>query len=336
MVLASGVAGARVVAQDASAAQPFGEWLADLRKEALAKGISVATVDQALTGIEPQPAVVQRDRTQAERTLSIDDYLKRRIDRKTVKTAREMAKRHAGVLSKVSATYGVSPGIIVAIWGLESNFGRFSGVRPTIASLATLAYDNRRATMFRNELIDALRILDRGDIDAARMKGSWAGAMGQPQFMPSSYLKYAEDFDRDGKRDIWSSEADVFASIGNYLKQSGWNAKAAWGRAVRLPKDASARLGAAAPLRQQGCEAARQMSEALPLSRWRALGVRPIGRGALPRAEMLASLVRAGSRSYLVFDNYGALLQYNCAHAYALAVALLSEKIGPIPATGHK
>ncbi|HEX7487100.1 MAG TPA: lytic murein transglycosylase [Vicinamibacterales bacterium] len=321
---------AAMVAQDPVAsppAVPFSDWLAGLRKDALAKGISERTVEAALADIEPLPIVVERDRTQAERTLSIDAYLKRRLDRRTVKTAREMARSHAGVLKKVSAQYGVPPGIIVAVWGLESNFGRFSGVRPTIASLATLAYDNRRATMFREELLNALRILDRGDIDLSRMKGSWAGAMGQPQFMPSSYLKYAEDFDHDGKRDIWGSEEDVFASIANYLRQNGWTAGAGWGRAVTVPKSATKQIEAMAPLRAAGCEATRQMTEGLALSRWRSLGIRSTGRQPLPKSATAASLVRAGTRDFLVLDNYAVLLQYNCAHAYALAVGLLADQV---------
>jgi membrane-bound lytic murein transglycosylase B len=321
-----------LTAQDAgsrSTVIPFSEWLAQLRKDALAKGISERTVEAALANLEPSPVVVERDRTQAERTLSIDQYLKRRLDRKTVKTAREMAKRHAALLAKVSAQYGVPPGIIVAVWGLESNFGRFSGVRPTIASLATLAYDNRRAAMFREELFSALRILDRGDIDLSKMKGSWAGAMGQPQFMPSSYLKYAEDFDRDGRRDIWDSEADVFASVANYLKQNGWTTGVGWGRAVTVPKNAANRVQVAAPLRTAGCEATRQMSEGLAWSRWRALGVRPVGRQPFSKSDSAPSLVRAGTRNFLVLDNYAVLLQYNCAHAYALAVALLADQIPP-------
>jgi membrane-bound lytic murein transglycosylase B len=327
-----------LVAQDPVApapAVPFADWLAQLRKDALAKGISERTVEAALIGIEPVPVVVERDRTQAERTLSIDKYLQRRLDRRTVKTAREMAKRHAAVLGTVSAQFGVPASIIVAVWGLESNFGRFSGIRPVIASLATLAYDNRRAAMFREELFSALRILDRGDIDLTKMKGSWAGAMGQPQFMPSSYLKYAEDFDNDGKRDIWGSEPDVFASIANYLKQSGWTAGAGWGRAAVLPKGPAGKLDAAATLRTVGCEATRQMTEGLALSRWRSLGVRSVGRQPLPKSDTAASLVRAGTRNFLVFDNYAVLLQYNCAHAYALAVGLLADSI-PAPSARTK
>jgi membrane-bound lytic murein transglycosylase B len=328
------IAPAVIAAQDAAppaAPVSFPDWLTQLRKDAIAKGISERTVEAALADVELQPVVVERDRTQAERTLTIDKYLQRRLDRKTVKTAREMAQRHAAVLRKVSADFGVPPGIIVAVWGLESNFGRFSGVRPTIASLATLAYDNRRAAMFREELFNALRILDRGDIDLSKMKGSWAGAMGQPQFMPSSYLKYAEDYDKDGKRDIWGSEADVFASIANYLKQNGWTTGAGWGRAVTLPGGQAGKLESAAPLRAVGCEATRQMTEGLALSRWRSLGVHPAGRLPLPKPETAASLVRAGTRNFLVFDNYSVLLQYNCAHAYALAVGLLADQIPTLP-----
>jgi len=284
-------------------------------------------VEQALAGVETVPVVIERDRTQAERTQPLEQYLKRRVDGKTVRTARELAVRHAELLTRISSAYHVPASVVVAIWGLESNFGRFSGVRPTIPALTTLAYDNRRSLLFREELFSALRILDRGDIDLDHMKGSWAGAMGQPQFLPSSYLKYAEDFDKDGKRDIWDSEADVFASIANYLKQSGWNPAVAWGRAVKVSKGIEAKIGQVAPLRVQGCEATRQMSEALTLSRWRALGVRPIGAQPLPKGDTFASLVRTGSRHFLVFDNYGALLQYNCAHAYALSVGLLSDQV---------
>ena len=303
---------------------PFDDWLAALRQEALARGISQLTVESALAGVAALPVVVERDRTQAEQVLPIDTYLRRRVDARTVRTARRMLRQHASLLRKVTAKYGVPPSTLIAVWGLESTFGRFSGVRPTIPALATLAYDNRRSEMFRSELFDALQILDRGDIELARMKGSWAGAMGQPQFMPSSYLKYAVDFDGDGRRDIWSSRGDTFASIANYLHEHGWTKAQRWGRAVRLPAKAAA-IEEAAPLRVEGCVAERQMTVRLPLSRWRALGVRTEARQPLPRARIEASLVRAGARAFLVYGNYEALLAYNCAHAYALSVALLSE-----------
>jgi membrane-bound lytic murein transglycosylase B len=311
-------------------AVPFSDWLAGLRKEALARGISQRVVDEALGTVEPLEVVVERDRTQAERTLPLDEYLAKRLDAKTIRTARDMARHHATLLARVSRRYGVPANVLVAVWGLESNFGRFTGVRPTIDALATLAYDNRRAALFREELFSALQILERGDIDLANMKGSWAGAMGQPQFMPSSYLKYAQDFDNDGRCDIWNSPADVFASIANYLKQQGWEHGVRWGRAVKVPERVAQQVTDAAPLRSQGCEARRQMSEPLPVSRWRALGVRTERGGALPRSEIQASLVRAGERSFLVYQNYQTILDYNCAHAYALAVAMLSDQIAGV------
>lgn len=306
----------------------FNEWLAGLRQEALSRGISERTVAAALGTVEPLPVVVERDRTQAERVLAIDVYLKRRLDRKLVRTARQMAKRHATLLQKVSRRYGVPAGVLVAVWGLESNFGRFGGVRPVVSALAPLAYDNRRATLFRDELFSALRILDRNDITVERMKGSWAGAMGQPQFMPSSYLRFAQDFDGDGRADIWGSQPDVFASIANFLKEQGWQSGATWGRRVKIPAALAAKIEAAAPIRAEGCEAVRQMTKALPWSRWRALGVRLEGRQKAPAAKTSASLVRAGHLDFLVFDNYSALLQYNCAHAYALSVGLLADQVG--------
>lgn len=315
---------------------PFDQWLAGVRKEALARGIAADVVERALNGVELLPIVVERDRTQAERSLSLDQYLDRRLDRATLRMARRMATSHASLLNRVSRRYGVSRHVLVAVWGLESNFGRFSGVRPTISALATLAYDNRRAALFREELFAALRIVDRGDVDVAQMKGSWAGAMGQPQFMPSSYLRYAQDFDGDGRADIWKSRADVFASIANFLEQQGWRANTPWGRAVKVPDAARARVEEAAPRRTEGCEATRQMSVPLPWSRWKALGVRLEGRQKAPAAATAGSLVEAGARTYLVFDNYHALLQYNCAHAYALSVGLLSDRLSGVAAEPRK
>src|SRR5207253_5155020 len=167
----------------------------ELRAEAISRGIREDIVDEALGNIEePLPVVIERDRTQAETVLPLERYLAQHLTPSTVRTGREMLDRHRTLLDEVSEHYGVPPSLIVSIWGIESNFGRFSGVRPTVAALATLAWDPRRSTLFRRELFDALEILNRGDIDLANMKGSWAGAMGQVQFIPSSYLKYAEDY----------------------------------------------------------------------------------------------------------------------------------------------
>lgn len=305
---------------------PFGEWLADLRAEAIERGISAELVDRAFADVEPVEQILERDRTQAEFALDLEAYLKRRLTRQTIRLAQQMHTKHRVVLRKVEAAYDVSSRIVVAIWGLESNFGRFSGVRPTIPALVTLAYDPRRGTMFREELFSALEIVDRGDIPLERLKGSWAGALGQPQFMPSSYLEYAQDFDRDGLKDIWSSHADVFASIAFYLQKHGWQDGIRWGREVRIPgllKEATLAI----PRREVGCQARRLMTEPRPLTEWRKMGLRTLSGVRLPALDMPASMAVAGSRTFLLYDNYEALLGYNCAHSYALSVGLLADRI---------
>ena len=306
----------------------FDEWLRAVRDEAKARGISEATLDAAFTGLEPLPIVVERDRSQAEILQTLDSYLAQHVSSKVVRTARVKRTEQSAVLRKVAEKYGVPPAILVAVWGLESNFGRFSGVRPTIQTLATLAYDPRRSAMFRQELFDALSILDSGDVEPAAMRGSWAGALGQPQFMPSSFLLYAQDFDGDGRRDIWRSTADVFASIGNYLAAKGWDRDQPWGREVRVPADTIASLPEAAPLQTEGCLARRQMTVALPISAWKKLGVRTRSGGVLPDADLTASLVSGVKRHFLVYPNYQAILEYNCVNAYGLSVGMLADAAG--------
>ena len=315
-------------------AVPFATWLQGVREEALARGISAPTIATALADITPVEQILNRDRTQAEFKETLDEYIARRIGVPTIRLGRQMRDTHRPVLEKVAAAYKVPPHVLIAVWGLESNFGRFSGVRPLMPTLATLAYDDRRGAMFRSQLFDALMILDAGHIDLPRLKGSWAGAMGQPQFMPSSYLKYAVDFDGDGRRNIWSSQPDVFASIGNYLATNGWTPGQTWGRRVTLPKDATAHAQEA-PLRTAGCRATKELTEPRPLARWQALGVRTTDGAALPQADIMASLLRTESGAFLVYPNYEVLLSYNCAHAYAMAVAHLSDRVvdtDPLPA----
>jgi len=305
---------------------PFDAWLEEFRAEAAARGIRPDVLDAALAGVEPVAQILRRDRSQAEFTLDLDAYLKRRLTPGTIRTARAMFARHRTLVERIGAAYSVDPRVLISVWGLESTFGKFAGVRPVIPTLATLAYDPRRSRMFRNELLSALEILNRGDIELPRLRGSWAGAMGQPQFMPSSYLRYAQDFDGDGRRDIWTSQADVFASIAFYLQQHGWQEGVRWGREVALPAGAAARL-ADLPLRTEGCRARRGMSVPQPLDTWRDLGIRTAAGQPLPRADLSASLIREGGRSFLAYPNYEALLDYNCAHSYALSVALLADRL---------
>jgi membrane-bound lytic murein transglycosylase B len=307
---------------------PFPQWLDGLREEALKRGIRPETVNQALDGVEPVERILERDHSQAEFALTTQQYFDRRLTRETLATAKQDATRYRDLLRRVQKAFGVQPRYLIAVWGLESNFGRFSGVRPMIPTLVTLAYDARRGSYFREELFNALLVLDRGYIALPDLKGSWAGAMGQPQFMPSSYLAYAQDFDGDGRRDIWASQPDVFASIAFYLKQRGWNADQTWGRPVKLAESARDAITAAAPLRTTGCRAVRQMSVPLPLRTWRQLGVRRPDGGLLPNTDVDASLLQTDDgRRYLVYRNYEAFLAYNCAHTYALSVSMLGDAI---------
>ncbi len=321
------VAVAGLTAQEADR-PAFAVWLEGIRADAIARGIKPDTLAQAFDGLEPLEVVVERDRTQAETVLTVEQYVQRRLTPRFVRTAREQARANRATLKKVSDRYGVQSRFLVAIWGLESNFGRFSGVRPVVQALATLAWEGRRGPFFTGELMNALEIVDRGHIDLAAMKGSWAGAMGQTQFMPSSYLKHAEDFDGDGHRDIWSSTPDVLASIANYLKAYEWQGDQTWGRAVKVPAGRLDDIVETVGLRVSGCRAEREMTVAVPLSRWQALGVRNLNGTSLPKVARNASLVRGGKATYLVYGNYEALLGYNCAHAYALAVSQLADLVG--------
>ncbi len=295
----------------------FATWLQGLRSEALGRGISPATFDAALAHVEPIPRVIELDRKQPEFTLTFAEYLAHVVPDSRVERGRELLAENRAMLDRIAATYGVQPRFIVALWGVESDFGRLTGDYPVIAALATLAYDGRRSRYFRGELFDALRILELGYIDLDTMRGSWAGAMGQNQFMPSSYLRYAVDYAGKGRRDIWGEPADVFASTANYLLHLGWRGDETWGREVRPPAGFDASLA--------------DLAIRKPLSEWSALGVRSADGGPLPGRALDASLVLpvgADGPAYLVYDNYRALLGWNRSIFFATAVGLLADRIG--------
>jgi membrane-bound lytic murein transglycosylase B len=315
-----------VAAQDVRPS--FSEWLAGVRSEAIARGVKAEIVDEALEGVEePLPVILERDRAQAETVFSLEHYISRRLTPRLIISGREAFSRNRDLLREIGSTYSVPPQIIAAIWGIESNYGRFSGVRPTVAALATLAWDPRRATFFRGELFNALEILNRGDTDLSHLKGSWAGAMGQVQFMPSSYLQYAQDYDGDGRRDIWSTPADIFASIANYLSGRGWWQDAPWGREVRVDEETATRVRKDVAMRDGMCQATRNMTVALPAAEWQKLGVRLTSGRPLPKSDVPMSLVSGSTRHFLVTPNYDAILEYNCSHSYAITVALLGDAI---------
>jgi membrane-bound lytic murein transglycosylase B len=309
-----------------AAPQPFDQWLAELQEEARGRGFSMALIEEALGGLEPLPRVIQADRTQAELTLGFSRYLSTRLTRAMVQRGRHLSRQYGSLLGRVERRFGVPRRFVLAVWGIETRYGRVTGTTPVFRALATLAWEPRRADFFRGQLFDALTMVQRGHIEAKTMTGSWAGAMGHPQFLPSSYLQYAVDFDGDGRRDIWRSTPDALASIANYLKGHGWVEGETWGREVHVPHAAAGRI-AEVPRRSQGCFAMRNMTERRPLDHWHLLNLRRADGGPLPGVALEAGLVDVGERQFLVYPNYDALLGYNCAHYYALTVALLADAL---------
>lgn len=289
----------------------FSQWREQFRAEALAAGISAATFDQAFAGVQPDPAVIEADRSQPEFTRPVWQYLEGAISPQRVRSGRRLLSEHATTLDQIEARYGVDRETLVAVWGLESSFGQIMGDKSVIRSLATLAHEGRRPAFAKSQLIAALEILQHGDVAPQRMRGSWAGAMGQTQFIPTTYNTHAVDFDGDGKRDIWNSSADALASAAHYLQASGWKQGKAWGFEVELPEGFDYAL-ADTEIRK-------------PLAEWRSLGLRN-----LPGDQEEASaslLLPAGHRgpAFLIMDNFRAILCYNNSSAYALAIGLLAE-----------
>jgi len=294
----------------------FDTWLTEVRAEALGRGISESTLNSAFSGLAPIDRVLELDKSQPEFTQTFWSYLNRAISDQRVERGRKLLVEHADLLAEVQKRYGVQPRFLVAFWGLETNFGDYTGGFPVIGALATLAHDPRRSDFFRAELMHALSILDAGDITVDRMSGSWAGAMGQPQFMPSTFTGYARDGDGDGKRDLWGSLPDVFHSAANYLSQVGWTDEETWGREVRLPDGFDLDLV--------------DLSIKKQIGDWAALGVTRANGNALPMADIEGSIVLPSGRNgpaFLVYGNYRAILVWNRSTLYALAVGILSDRL---------
>lgn len=296
----------------------FKVWLDGVRREAQQRGLSKRTIDAALADVTPIARVIELDRRQPETTLTFAQYIERVVPLARIEAGRAQIVENRDLLARVSARFNVQPRFIVALWAVETDYGRITGGYPVIAALATLAYDGRRSAFFREELFNALKIVDGGHVDPREMRGSWAGAMGQNQFMPSSYLSYAIDFDGDGKADIWASRADVFASSANYLSRVGWRGDEGWGRVVRLPDGLDPALIDHTKIQK-------------PTAEWRALGVALIdGRALGEEFRSAASLVQPGGAdgpTYLVHANYRALLRWNRSLYFATAVGYLADQI---------
>lgn len=299
----------------------FSAWLTGFRSRARAAGISDTTLRAALDGAGYLPGVIERDRNQTEFKRSLQDYLAIAASDERVRTGRAKLAAYGGVLREIEARYGVEPHVVTAIWGLESRYGVRRGDAPVISALATLAYDGRRGSFFEKQLIAALKIIQRGDVTPARMTGSWAGAMGHTQFIPTSYQAFAVDFRGDGRRDIWSDDpTDALASTAAYLKRNGWRHGQPWGVEVRLP------AGFAGPY---GRSTRRSVSS------WNAAGVRGMDGNPVPDhgpASIIAPY-GAGGPAFMVFNNFKVLLSYNNAENYAIGIGHLSDRLagaGPL------
>ncbi len=310
----------------------FQEFIQSVRAEAEGKGISAETLNAAFADVQELRRVVTSDRSQPEVEMTFDRYATLLVTESNVSVGQARYKEHRALLNEIEEKYGVQGRFIMAFWGMETRYGSITGDIPVVSAVATLAYDKRRSAFFKEQLMAVLTMLDKDYIDLPTLKGSWAGAMGQPQFIPTSYLAYAVDYDGDGHRDIWNSKADTFASIANYLAQHGWDNQKTWGREVQVPQNVRAGFAAMARTEGSGCRAMkRDISTSKSLGDWMALGVKRIDGRALPnRPDLNANLVMpdgTDGRAFLVYENYPSILRYNCAHLYGLTVGLLSDKI---------
>lgn len=289
-----------------------------LRNEAIEKGFGKQFVENVFATIYYRATVVKADKNQPETKITLDKYLQTRVPNWKVEQAVKLSREHSDLLARIAKEYGVQPRFIVALWGNESNFGRLQGSYPVLSALASLAFEGRREALFKKQFMAALTILQEGHIPLKDFNGSWAGAMGQSQFMPSSFLQYAVDYDGDGKKDIWGTTADVFASIANFLSSEGWDDSLTWGRQVSIPEQFDTHFS--------GLD--RQYFK--PLAFWQSMGVRRYNGDDLPIAELQASLIMPDGpkgRIYLVYQNFHTLMKWNRSSYFGISVSYLSERI---------
>lgn len=309
-----------VMADDSLSEEGFRDWLDALREEARGRGISDATLEASFRDVSPVVRVIELDRRQPEFTRTFWDYLHRSVNDARINRGREMLAAHRELLGEIHSQYGVPPRYLIALWGLETNYGSHTGGFRVIDALATLAYDPRRADFFRSELFNALQIVDDGHIAPDAMMGSWAGAMGQMQFMPSTFNGYAVDYTGNGRKDIWGSLPDAFASGANYLSGAGWRPGERWGREVRLPEDFDMELA--------------DMNTRKPIAAWSALGVRRANGADLPQADMEGAIVLPQGHegpAFLVYENFRAIMRWNRSVNYAISVGYLADRIAGMP-----
>ena len=300
---------------------PFDVWIKNIEKLALNKGIASETIQKSLNGVKPNKRVLELDSMQPEFTLTLDTYLSNATPRSRVKKGKDLYQEHALLFNEIYEVYKVQPRFIIALWGIETNFGMYTGSFNVIRSLATLSHDLRRRDFFTKEIINALTIIDQGHIEPDDMMGSWAGAMGQNQFMPSSFLNYATDFNKDGKKDIWNTLPDVFASSSNYLNKSGWNSNETWGREVKTINIIDENLITTS---------ARNINVNKKLNEWSKLGVINLDGSKLPEVNIDAYLVYPegkNGRKFIVYENFKTIMKWNRSLFFGIAVGTLSDMI---------
>ena len=301
----------------AGAGQSFDSWLASFKQSARSRGISNATLQTAFAHVQPIPRVVELDKKQPEKKIGFDEYQRNVLTDKRANTGRALFQENRTVLQKIEREYGVQAQYIVALWGMETSYGANTGGFDIIGSLATLAWEGRRREYFTGELMKALHILQEGHVRRADFKGSWAGAMGQVQFMPTSWVNFAVDENGDGHKDIWTTKVDAFASAANYLSKSGWVYGQKWGREVRLPAHFNAAL-VGKTIRK-------------PLSEWAKLGVRSADGSPLPKDENVSAFVvtpqGANGKAYLGYQNLATIMKWNNSSYFAISVGQLADRI---------
>jgi len=299
----------------------FNEWLSNIENLAIERGISKNTADNALNNLERNPRVIELDRDQPEFTLTHEEYLNNTVTKSRAKKGKDLYNEHKILLNKIRKEFGVQERFLLSLWGIETSFGRYTGSFNVVRSLATLSHDLRRRDFFTDELLNALQILDEGHIDVQDMNGSWAGAMGQNQFMPSSFLNFAYDFDEDGRKDIWNTLPDIFASSANYLNQSGWDDSLTWGREVIITNDIDKSLITTS---------AKKINISKSLNEWSSLGVKKTNGQLLPDKNLQAYLVYPDGekgKKYLVYENFKVLMKWNRSLFFGISVGTLSDMI---------
>lgn len=314
--------------------EAFSAWLLELRAEAIQKGIGEDTVDRVIKQIKHLPRVIAKDRTQAEFHETYEEYLAKRVSQWRIDKGRVLTGVIGAEVERVTSTYQVPARFVLAILGIETNYGTIGLSYSAFDVLATLSFDSRRGERFRSEIFASMQMLDKGLATDDQLKSSWAGALGQPQFMPTTYLQFAQDFNKDGRKDIWSQGDDLFASVANYLQHYGWQQNETWARKVILPVDKIKELEAdkvnRVPLDKACVRYEKHLTGWKTLGQWNDLGVRRLNNTDLPKVNMAASLIvtdEAAGQGYLVYRNFCTLMRYNPSFKYALAVGALSDQI---------